>query len=374
MKSYIRLAALGGFAAAAAAFVPGTALAASQPQAGEVFVQTNAVGGNAIAVYDAAADGTLRPAGTYPTGDLGGALGGSVVDRLASQGSLAYDRTHGLLYAVNAGSNTITVFSVAGDRLIRHQILSSGGTFPVSITTHGNLVYVLNARDGGSVQGFLRVGTTLVRIPAWHRDLGLNPAQTPEFTSTPGQVAFTPDGSKLVVTTKGNGNDIDVFAVDPSGGPSAKPIVNADPGNVPFAVSFDAGGHLVVAEAGPNAVATFTIKPDGTLALVDRVATGQQATCWIASDGSAFYASNAGSGTLSGYGDDGSGQLRPLGTTATAAGTVDAAVSADGEYLYAQTGANGIVDEYRAGPGGALTPIGSVTVPGAAGGEGIAAS
>ena len=150
--------------------------------------------------------------------------------------------------------------------------------------------------------------------------------------------------------------------------------MNADPGNVPFAVNFDDGGHLVVAEAGPSAVATFTIKPDGALALVDRVATGQQATCWVAADGSTFYASNAGSGTLSGYGDDGSGQLRPLGTTATGAGTVDAAASADGQYLYAQTGANGIVDEYRSSPAGALTPIGSVTVPDAVGGEGIAAS
>ena len=87
-----------------------------------------------------------------------------------------------------------------------------------------------------------------------------------------------------------------------------------------------------------------------------------------------FYASNAGSGTLSGYGDDGSGTLQPLGTTATDAGTVDATSSADGQYLYAETGANGIVDEFRVGSGGSLTAIGSVTVPGAAGAEGIAAS
>ena len=118
-----------------------------------------------------------------------------MVDHLASQGSLAYDRAHGLLYAVNAGSNTITVFSVYGDRLVRRQVISSGGTFPVSVAFHGGLVYVLNARDGGSVQGFLRIGTTLVRIPSWNRPLGLDPTLTPEFTHTPGQVAFTPDGS-----------------------------------------------------------------------------------------------------------------------------------------------------------------------------------
>ncbi len=275
---------------------------------------------------------------------------------------------------MNAGSNTVTVFSVSGDRLIRRQIVSSGGTFPVSIAVHGSLLYVLNARDGGSVQGFARIGATLLSVPAWHRSLGLDPAQTPEFTHTPGQVAFTPDGSKLIVTTKGNGNDIDVFTVGPLGGLSAKPVVNADQANVPFAVSFDAGGHLAVTEAGPNAVATFTVNPDGTVTLADRAATGQAATCWIVSDGSVFYASNAGSGTLSGYGDDGSGALRPLGTTAAGAGTVDAAVSPDGQYLYVQAGANGVVDEYRVDPGGSLTAIGSVTVPGAVGGEGIAAS
>jgi hypothetical protein len=58
----------------------------------------------------------------------------------------------------------------------------------------------------------------------------------------------------------------------------------------------------------------------------------------------------------------------------TDAGTVDAAATPDGQYLYAQAGANGIVDGYRVSPGGSLTEIGSVTVPGAAGGEGIAAS
>jgi len=244
----------------------------------------------------------------------------------------------------------------------------------VSIAFHGSLVYVLNARDGGSVQGFLRIGASLVRIPSWNRPLHLDPTLTPEFTHTPGQVAFTPDGSKLIVTTKGNGNDIDVFTVGLSGGLSPAPIITADPGNVPFGITFDAGGHLVVAEAGDNAVATFTINPNGTLTLAGRAATGQAATCWIARDGSLLYASNAGSGTVSGYGDDGSGTLQPLGTTATDAGTVDATSSADGQYLYAETGANGIVDEFRVGSGGSLTGIGSVTVPGAVGAEGIAAS
>jgi 6-phosphogluconolactonase (cycloisomerase 2 family) len=378
MKRSARLAGVGGLALAATAMfaVPASASQAHHPSPhrAAVFVQTDDPGGNAVVAYRRSPDGSLHQRGTYATGGLGGVLAGSVVDHLASQGSLTYDRARGLLYAVNAGSNTITAFTVHGDRLSRHQVTSSGGSFPVSIAEHGHLVYVLNARNGGSIQGYLRVGDTLVRIPAWHRSLGLDPTMTPEFTSTPGQVTFTPDGSRLVVTTKANGNAIDVFALHGFRGPSASPVVNVEAGTVPFALTYDARGHLVVTEAGTNAVATFRLHRDGTLSAITQAATGQAATCWILRVGPNFYASNAGSGTVSGYQDRGAGALQPLGNTATDPGTVDSAVTSGGHYVYVQTGAHGIVDEYRVGDDGSLTPLGSVTVPDAVGGEGIAAS
>jgi hypothetical protein len=80
-----------------------------------------------------------------------GQLAGSVVDHLASQGSLSYDPAHGLLLAVNAGSDTVSVFSACGDRLGLRQVIRSGASFPVSIAVRGDLVYVLNALSGGSV-------------------------------------------------------------------------------------------------------------------------------------------------------------------------------------------------------------------------------
>jgi 6-phosphogluconolactonase (cycloisomerase 2 family) len=211
----------------------------------------------------------------------------------------------------------------------------------------------------------------LLRVPGWHRALGLDPAQTPEFTSTPGQVAFTPDGTKLVVTTKNNRNQIDVFTLDPFGTPSRAPVVTSDAGNVPFAVAFDTFGHLQVAEAGPNAVATYTVHRDGTLTFHGRTATGQAATCWITSTGRELFVGNAGSGTESSYRSDPSGLTGQV-TTHTDAGTVDSAASHDGRNLYVQTGAAGIVDEFAIGADGQLTEIGSVVVPGAVGGQGIA--
>ncbi len=338
---------------------------------GAVFVQTDNLAGNSVVAYGRESNGTLVEEGSYPTAGLGGQLEGSVVDHLASQGSLALDAQNHLLYAVNAGSNTITVFSVDGDRLQRRQVLPSGGEFPVSITTHGNLVYVLNARGGGSIQGYVQIGGQLVEVSAWNRTLGLDPTATPEFTHTPGQVAFTPGGSQLVVTTKANTSSVDVFGVDGFGRPSATPVVTSLPGTVPFAVSFDQAGRLLIAEAGTNAVASFTIGAEGSLTPVTSVATGQAATCWIAGAGQFQYASNAGSGTVSGFGEGTT--LTPLGNTATNGGTVDAA-SAGGRYLYVQTGAEGIVDEFKVEANGSLTALGSVTVPGAVGGEGIAAS
>jgi 6-phosphogluconolactonase (cycloisomerase 2 family) len=342
------------------------------PGSGAVFVQTDNTSGNHVIAYRRAPDGTLRPAGSYATGGVGGVLAGSVVDHLASQGSLSYDPWHSLLYAVNAGSDTVSVFAVSGDRLALRQVVRSGGSFPVSVAVHGDLVYVLNALGGGSLQGFRVLGGFLLPIPGSDRALGLDPTASPQFTNTPGQAAFTPDGSQLVVTTKANGNDIDVFGVGFGGQLSAVPVVNSEPGAVPFAINFDPYGHLLIAEAGTNALATFSLAANGTVGLLDAVPTGQSATCWVASAGGFFFASNAGSGNESGFTSSPGGQLTLLGDTATDGGTVDAAAA--GRFLYVQTGAAGIVDEFIVQAGGSLTEIGSVTVPGAVGGEGIVAS
>jgi 6-phosphogluconolactonase (cycloisomerase 2 family) len=341
---------------------------------GAVFALTDNPAGNAVAAYHRAADGTLTPAGTYRTGGLGGVLSGSVVDHTASQGALAYDADRGLLIAVNPGSNTISVFRVYGDRLVLSQVLPSDGDFPVSVTVHGEQAYVLNALAGGSLHGYRVAGQYLVPLPGSDRALNLGTTAASAFTATPGQVAFTPDGAQLLVTTKGATNAVDVFAVRPDGRLSASPAVNSLPGDVPFAVAFDQAGHVALAEAGPSAIATFALSRDGKLTQLDAAVTGQAATCWVVRAGRFLYTSNAGSGSLSGYTDGSSGQLTALGNTPTDAGTVDTASAAGGRFVYAQAGKAGIVDEFAVQPGGALAPIGSVTVPGGAGGEGIAAA
>jgi len=377
MKPIWKLAAAtaAGAAAAALTALPASAAAvdAAPASAHAVFVQTDNVAGNTIVAYQRTATGGLQQVGSYPTGGNGGATNGSVVDHLASEGSLTYDPGAGLLYAVNAGSSTITVFRVFGDALVRTQVISSGGQFPVSITVHGSQVFVLNAWGGASVAGFLQVGDRLIPVPSWTRDLGLGTTSATAFTGTPGQIGFTPDGSHLVVTTKAAANTVDVFRTG-AFGPSVQPAVTSLPGEVPFGIAFDRYGHLAIAETGTDSVATFSIAADGTLTQLGSAATGQAATCWVtaAPDGT-LYASNAGSGTESALSTEPDGAVTLLGATPTDAGTVDAAASSDGQYLYVQAGGPGTVDAYRIGPDGSLTETGSVTVPGGVGGEGIVA-
>lgn len=383
MKRFIRSAvAAGAVAVLSAWFAPVVASAAgaqapSQPRDGAsnvVFVQTDNPSGNVIDAYSRAANGILTLASTYQTDGRGGVLRGSVVDHLASQGSLAYDPQHALLIAVNAGSSTVSVFSAHGTKLVLRQVVGSGGTFPVSIAVNGDLVYVLNALDGGSVSGYRISGGYLHTLESSTRSLGLAiPSGDTQFTHTPGQVLFSPDGTSLLITTKAASNTIDVFRVRSDGLLSTFKVANLETGTVPFAAMFDSTGRLLVADAGTNALESYALNPNRTLTVIAAEPTGQAATCWIASAGGHFYTSNAGSASESRFEESATGALAQLGNTTTDPGTVDAAASPDGRFLYIQTGAQGIVDEFRVGTGGRLTQIGSVTVAGAQGGEGIAA-
>jgi 6-phosphogluconolactonase (cycloisomerase 2 family) len=339
-----------------------------------VFVQTNELNGNKIAVYDRRHDGRLIRAGTYPTGGLGGiAAPGTESDRLASQGSLTYDGRHRLLIAVNAGSNTISVFRVFRDRLRLVDVEPSGGQFPASVGVHGDLAYVLNAGGTGIVQGF-RVGRHGVApIAGSARSLGLANSNPPNFLTSPGQVGFTPDGSKLLVTTKASGSLIDVFGVGSDGLLSATPVANPSATPVPFAFTFDPAGRLVSGEAGASSVTNYAIQAAGTLTSPKSASDGQAALCWIIRVGGFYYVANTGSDNVSSFRIDPTGQPSLLAAVAatTNPGPIDLASS--GSFLYVETGTTGTVDGFLVGPNGALVPIGSVDdLP--AGIEGIAAT
>ena len=341
----------------------GSASAATSGFVPSVFVQTNAGDGNAVRAFARAEDGGLTPAGSFATGGLGSATLRNPTDPLASQGSLVADRAHGDLLAVNAGSNTLTRFSVHGTSLRREQVIRTGGQFPVSVTVSGQNVYVLNAGGDGSVSGFRRTGDDLHAIPDSVRPLGLDGSTPPDFLASPAQIGVTPDGDRLVVSTKTHGT-VDVFAIGANGKPSAAPTVT-NTGPVPFPFVFDTAGRIVLGDAS-GVLSTWSFAADGTLVPVAQApSNGQSALCWVAEVGGHLYTTNTGSNTVTGYTEAANGTLTLLnvdGVTATTdAGPIDLAGTEDGRFLYELNGKAGTAGIYAVASDGGLTRTGTLT-------------
>jgi 6-phosphogluconolactonase len=319
---------------------------------GAVFVMTNQPEGNSILVFRRDADGDLTPAGTVPTGGLGN---GTEPDALRSQGSLV--RSGNLLFAVNAGSDEISILFIGKKRLVPVSTVPSGGRMPTTLAVRNNLLYVVNA-GSGEITGF-RIGSGGQLTPL----AGSTRPLTGGLTADPSQISFTPDGGALLVTEKGPGV-IDVFEVGDDGlteGPSPTPSNGAGP----FGFAFDRRGHLIVSEAfggAPNAGAasSYELADDGTPSVISgSVGTGQTATCWVVTTGPFAYMTNTGSGTISSYriGRDGTLALRQAVAGRTGGAPIDMVLAGEGEFLYTVVDATGRISASRINGNGGLVPI-----------------
>src|SRR5213079_3768713 len=99
---------------------------------GAVYVLTNQVQ-NAVAVFSRTTDGHLTAAGQFPTGGAGDPVAippDPPTDPLASEGALVFGPGNQFLFAVNAGSNEISVLSVGRSGLNLIDVVDSGGVRP----------------------------------------------------------------------------------------------------------------------------------------------------------------------------------------------------------------------------------------------------
>jgi 6-phosphogluconolactonase (cycloisomerase 2 family) len=236
---------------------------------------------------------------------------------------------------------------------------------------------VLNAGGTGNVQGFRIIGHHVRPLNGSARSLGLANSSPPNFLTSPGQVGFTPDGRKLIVTTKASRSTIDVYQVGKDGRLSDHAVLNPSATPVPFAFTFDRHGLLVMGEAGGSFVTTYDIERDGTLTGPQSQSDNQMALCWIVEARGYFYVSNTASNSLSAFQIDRDGTpslVGPTGVVATTGeGPIDLTTASRGRFLYAQTGIAGTVEEFRVNNDGSLTRLGIVSgLP--VGQEGIAAT
>ncbi len=361
---HLWLVTLAGLATAACSegpLKPGTELSLTASLAGlegpgAVYLMNNATEGNAVIVFDRSADGHLTPAGSYATGGTG--TGGG----LGNQGSVILTKDKRHLYVVNAGSDDISAFRVtrAGPQLLGPSV-PAGGERPISLTVHGNLLYVLNAGGSGGIAGF-GIGTDGAPTPI--------PGSIQPLSSTTAgaaQIQFSPDGRILVVTEKAT-NMISTYTVG-SDGVASGPNVQASAGQTPFGFNFNQRGDLVVSEAvggAPDAstASSYRLDRDGNLALISgQVATTQTAACWIAigQNGTFAYTTNTGSGTISSLAIGAGATLTLVEAVAGSSGPgsrpLDAAFTPGGRFLYVRNG-SGNVGAFRVEGRGGLTHIG----------------
>ena len=206
-----------------------------------VYTQTNDPSGNQIIAYRRAADGTLTQLGAHDTGGLG-----TGTPHLASQGSVVLSDDGRWLFAVNAGSDDLSIFAVAADGLALVDRVEAGGVRPTSITAHHDLLYVLSSGDQdapASLHGFeLSDDGHITPLEGSRRQLSRPDAD-------PAQIGFSPDGRTLVVTERAT-DSISSFVVGQDGSVEG-PTVMASSGATPYGFDFTQAGVLMVTEAEP---------------------------------------------------------------------------------------------------------------------------
>jgi 6-phosphogluconolactonase (cycloisomerase 2 family) len=201
-----------------------------------------------------------------------------------------------------------------------------------------------------------------------------NSKQPLSFLDTePGAIAFSPDGSKLIVTERQT-SKIDVFSVAKDGS-LTNPVVNSAEGVEPFGATFAPSGTLLVSEAGSGAVSSYTVNSNNTPSVISsKSPSSGVATCWVIPGGGFAFTTSAITSNISSYKLGIAGDLTPLGSILKEPGKVaaifppigvtafpiDLAITPDNQYLYVVYSALGQVIGYHLSPEGKLTKIAAV--------------
>jgi hypothetical protein len=308
----------------------GAAAAEGPPFDGTVYVESNSPdsGANSVLAFRYRA-GSFRPLSVREY-----ATGGSGSNDLANRGVLDAeqqmvtnaDKT--LLFAVNAGSDTVAVFHISDDGTltpVKGSPFPSRGKGPASVGVSGDTLFVANkAHDG--IRDLTKEAPNYVSFKIGP-DGALTPIGQPVDAppkSSPTE-AYVPPGSGLMVGTEEEG-PWRVFKVDGSGAitqvPDSphplEPEVFAPDKPHPQVWAQGIVKHpklplLYAGVANVRKLVVYSYDADGRLTLVDQqLDKGAFLPCWtqISADGTRLYTGNAGSQNISVY-DIGSDPRHP---------------------------------------------------------------
>lgn len=314
-------------------------------------MMTNSADHNEVLAFSRSGNGNLKTAGKVATEGRGS---GGTTDPLGSQGSLTLSLDHKFLFAVNAGSGSVSSFDVHGDDLHLVDLALTGGSAPVAVAQWGDLVYVLNFAGNSNVIGFhLSDDGHLARIPDSIRYLST-------ANSGASSLVFTPDGKWLVVTEKLT-NKIDVFPVE-NNGTLGTVATTIDPSAGLFDVAVTPEGAVLALETSNASVSSFLVESGSLTSIGTPALTHGAASCWsaVAPNGRWVYTANSGSSNISGFAITGAGIVSPLvpgsivASLPTGSTDLDIAVSADSKFLYSLDTGAGTIGIFKINADGTL--------------------
>ena len=361
---------------------------------------------NQVAAYSRASDGTLSLIDVYDTGGVGENIRNSGANPLASQDPLIVSKDERFVFAVNAGSESISSFVINGDYSLTPADLNvptggaSGAQNPISLTIFENILYVVNTgnfvdengdeldtlpadrnRVNASVIGFL-VGDdgSLTQIQG---------SEMPGIGANAGSVEFSDNGTDLYITERRTNNIVHV-RLDENFLP-----LRYDDGEVriteipsitdqPFGTDLypvEGGSFLLVSEGnngavGLSALSSYRIEESGALTGIslssgvegDPLVTDHTFGCWVefveTPTGDFAYVSNTPDGVITSYAVGDEGGLTVLETSAgttnvegddtqNGVGVLDAEIVYP--FLYQVVNNDGRIAQFEIGEDGSLT-------------------
>ena len=226
---------------------------------GALYTQTNDPTGNTVQRVRPCGRRLAHPAGTFATGGVGLAgLGGR-------QGAVELSGDGRYLYAVNAGSDSVSVFRIDRRRhpADRHRRLARRRAGEHRRAPRPRLRAQLRRHAERD-----RVLAPVRRLA--EADPRRHPRRSPPAPQGAAQVSVTPDGRSLVVSERVS-NRLETLPLDLLGRPGA-PVVTASSGAVPFGFGITQQGTIVVSEAGASTVSSYRARRARRAAHRDRVA------------------------------------------------------------------------------------------------------
>jgi len=261
--------------------------------AGAAYFITNEPNGNFIVGSEIGTDGKL----TFKHATFAGGRGAHGVtnaigpDAFFSQGAI---RTAGRsVFTVNAGSNTIAMFSIdpkdpANLRMVGRPV-STGGEFPVSVAVskQSGQVCVLNGGRVNGVNCFKQdpyLG--LIQIPNTRRSLNVNQT-TPPFgpPGTVSDIIFNKDGTQLLASVKGvqpDGGFIASWTVNPTSGALSEDFTKSSgaPGSLTFSMNVIPGTDAIFTADPAIGFDIFNFRNTQQASSTAFPVPGQIAVCW----------------------------------------------------------------------------------------------